>query len=112
MQVEQISEALREQVQEQLVRQIQVAQESHLLLYSQVLERFFRDVEERAFQKADGLPLSDTAGRDRAYFIVHLSRKFKKALEQYIQTGELAEAQLSELLEDKKKKSLLGGLLG
>jgi hypothetical protein len=58
------------------------------------------------------LPLSDTVGRDRAYFVVHLSRKFRKALEQYVTNGELAERQLSELLEDKKKKSLLGGLLG
>jgi len=58
------------------------------------------------------LPLSDTVGRDRAYTLVHLSRLYKRALEQYIKTGELAEAQLNELLEDKKKKSFLGGLLG
>ena len=99
-------------MREQLQLQTSLAQDSHRLLSNPALDRFFNDIEERAFQKADGLPLSDTVGRDRAYFIIHLSRKFKKALEQYIRTGELAEAQLNELLQDKKKESFLGGLLG
>ena len=77
-----------------------------------MLVRFFNEVEVRAFKKADELTLSDTVGRDRAYFIIHLSRKLKKALEQYVKAGELAEAQLDELLTDPSKKSFLGGLLG
>ena len=105
-------EAQQEQVREQLVRQTQAAQESQVLLSSLEQVRFFNELESRCFDRADALPLADRDGRDRAYFIIHLSRKFKKALEQYIKTGELAEVQLSELLEDKKKKSLLGGLLG
>lgn len=105
-------QAQQEQAREQLALRIQAAQESAALLSSKVLARFFNEIEERAFKKADDLPLSDTAGRDRAYFVIHLSRKFKKTLEQYVKTGELAEGQLNELLSDPKKKSFLGELLG
>ncbi len=111
-QAEQLLQAQREQAQEQLAHRTQAGRESAALLSNPVLERFFKGIEDRAFKKADELPLSDTVGRDRAYFVIHLSRKFKKALEQYAQAGELAEVQLNELLSDPRKKSFLGGLLG
>ena len=112
-QVEQLSEAQRTQAQEQLLQEIQEAQAAQVLLSNPALDKYFNEIEQRCFNKADELLLSDTVGRDRAYFIIHLSRKFKKALTQYVESGGLAEAQLNELLEDtKKKKSFLGGLLG
>mgnify|MGYP001580808822 CR=1 FL=1 len=78
-----------------------------------MLAKYFSEIESRCFQKADALPLSDSVGRDRAYLIIHLSRKLKRSLEQYVENGQFAEAQLNELLEDaRKKKSFLGGLLG
>ena len=90
-----------------------MGQESQRLLSNLGLAQFFNDVENKCFAKADALPLSDREGRDRAYFIVHLSRKFRRALEQYIENGQFAESQMNELLEDAKgKKSFLGGLLG
>jgi len=111
--VEQLSEAQQIQAQEQLLQEIQVAQDSRALVYNLARVKFFSELEAKCFDRADQLPLSDTVGRDRAYFIIHLSRKFNKALQQYVESGELADSQLNELLEDaKKKKSFLGGLLG
>ena len=90
-----------------------MAQASQHLQSNPALVQFFSDVENRCFHKADDLPLNDTAGRDRAYTLVHLVRKLRKALEHYIEAGKLAEEQWDELLQDKKeKKSFLGGLLG
>lgn len=76
------------------------------------LERveFFRNIERECFKRADQLALSDSAGRDRAYFIIHLSRKFRQALEYAITDGELSQKQVADLIGTDRKRGFLGGL--
>ncbi len=99
------------QAQEQLQQLIQAAGDSRRLLSNPVLVEFFDSFERKCFDAADKLPLNDTAGRDRAYFLVTLCRKFRKTLEYYAENGEYNKKQLDELL-GASKKPFLGGLLG
>jgi len=68
-----------------------------------VLVKYFAEFEQKCFDSADQLALSDTAGRDRAYLLVTLSRKFRKTLEYYVENGEFAKKQLSELFGASRK---------
>jgi hypothetical protein len=68
-----------------------------------VLAKYFAEFEQKCFDSADQLALSDTAGRDRAYLLVTLSRKFRKTLEYYVENGEFAKKQLSELFGASRK---------
>lgn len=85
-----------------------MAEDSQRLLSSPALDKFFSEIERKCFARADELPLGDTAGRDRAYMIIHMSRKLKATLEYYIQNGEASKQQLDELMGANKKPSLLG----
>jgi len=111
-QEEQRWDQLQQQAREQAQQRTQQAQDCRLLLSSLERVQFFSNIERECFNRADQLPLSDTAGRDRAYFILHMARKFKKAMEACIVDGELAEQQLTELLgsNEQKKRGFLGGL--
>ena len=89
-----------------------MAQDSRQLQSNLALDEFFGNIERECFKRADALPLADEKGRDRAYFILHLSRKFKAALGYYVQDGELSERQLADLIgpERPEKRGFLGGL--
>jgi len=103
----------QQQAAEQLQQQILAAEDCQRLLSSPVVVKFFNEFEEKCFSAADNLPLNDREGRDRAYFLITLCRKFRKTLEFYAEHGVFAKEQLNELLSPAKvKKSLLGGLLG
>ena len=110
---EQLSALSQEQAKEQLQQQILAAEDCQRLLSSQVVVKFFNEFEEKCFSAADNLPLNDREGRDRAYFLITLCRKFRKTLEFYAEHGIFAKEQLNELLApSREKRSFLGGLLG
>lgn len=74
------------------------------------MERFFSEIEKKCFDAADKLPLGDTKGRDRAYTLVHLSRKLKGQIEYYAENGRFWQDQLDELLKPTPKQE--GNLYG
>ena len=104
-------EASQQEATEQLRLQIQAAQDSRLLLSSQVVERFFSEIERKCFDAADKLALSDERGRIRAYDLIHLSRKLRAHFEYYAENGRVWEDQLQEILNPPKTPKT-GGMDG
>jgi len=97
--VDKTSEAWQVSELEQLQQQTLQAGEAQSLLSNPVLVAWFQDSEHSAFNILDTLPLSDTTARERITLYIVIIRKFKFALEEYVQNGMFAADRLNELLQ-------------
>ena len=99
---EQLPDQWQQMAVEQQQLRILLAQVSRQLLSNQAVEQYFSDTEAKFFKNADERDLSDTAGRDRAYFCISVLRGLKKYIEYCANEQPDAEAQLNKLISGRR----------
>ena len=79
-----------------LLRQIERGEKAHRLLEDEMLQEAFALVEQKIRKMFDDAPLRDEEGIVKSKYLLHCFRLVKGAIEQAVQTGQLAEKQLAD----------------
>lgn len=85
-------------------QQVADGQKAEELLGNELLVRWQKELEANCLAAADALPLADTAGRERAYTLLQLSRKLVESLKDYVENAHMSKKRLEEIIELKKQK--------
>lgn len=87
-----------------LHRQVQRQRAAEELLENPLLVEAFEYMETRLLAEWKARPLSDTDGRERDWIMLRLLGSLKGHIRQVVQSGMVAEKNLANIAEQKKRK--------
>ena len=99
--LDQVMEFLGLKDREFLEHQVELSLQAERLLEDQLLNKFFSDTEKDLFDLWCHSNPDDAEGREKAYLMLQMCKKFKDYLELYVMDGKMARESLETLKDGK-----------